>query len=86
MVIGIILCVGKMRRNATNYPIVSLALLDLLQSFCNTPWNFLSMLHGNWHWTEDYEWNEQLCKIDQFLSNASIAACVFTLLATSIDR
>ncbi|XP_063389107.1 tachykinin-like peptides receptor 86C [Cydia fagiglandana] len=86
MVIGIVVCVGKMRRNPTNCPILTLAIADLLLSVCNTPWNSYAMLEGSWHWSEDYELNEYLCKMNQFLSNAFIAASVFTLLATSIDR
>ncbi|XP_047999656.1 tachykinin-like peptides receptor 86C [Leguminivora glycinivorella] len=85
MVICIVLC-GRNMRKAANYPILSLALADLLTSICNTPWNFYYLLHYNWHWLEDVWWNGLFCKVNQFLSNTFIAASVFTLLAISVDR
>ncbi|KAL1454938.1 hypothetical protein WDU94_009067 [Cyamophila willieti] len=67
-------------RTVTNYYLVNLSLADLFMAVFNCVFNFIYMLYSHWPFGEVY------CKMNYFITNITVAASVFTLVAISLDR
>ena len=78
-VISIILGERGMRTK-TNLFLLNLSLADLMMAAFNAMFNFVYMLHNSWLFGHSY------CLINNFISSTSVAASIFTITATSIDR
>uniref|UniRef100_A0A8D8QMD3 Tachykinin-like peptides receptor 86C n=1 Tax=Cacopsylla melanoneura TaxID=428564 RepID=A0A8D8QMD3_9HEMI len=79
IVIWIVLAHRRMR-TVTNYYLVNLSLADLFMAVFNCVFNFIYMLYSHWPFGETY------CKVNYFITNITVAASVFTLVAISLDR
>ncbi|XP_063229068.1 tachykinin-like peptides receptor 86C [Bacillus rossius redtenbacheri] len=75
-------CVATHRRmrTVTNYFLVNLSAADLMMSLLNCVFNFIFMINSDWPFGATY------CVLNNFISNATVAASAFTLVAISVDR
>jgi tachykinin-like receptor len=79
VVIWIVLA-NRQMRTVTNYFLLNLTIADLATAIFNAIFNFVFMLNSHWPFGQPY------CVINNFIANLTIAASVFTITATSIDR
>jgi tachykinin-like receptor len=79
VVIWIILA-NRQMRTVTNYFLLNLTIADLATAIFNAIFNFVFMLNSHWPFGQAY------CVINNFIANLTIAASVFNITATSIDR
>lgn len=67
-------------RTVTNYFLLNLSVADLTMAILNGAPNFFYMLRNYW------VFGEILCVVNNFVANFTVASCVFTMMAISIDR
>ncbi|ODN02245.1 Tachykinin-like peptide receptor 86C [Orchesella cincta] len=67
-------------RTVTNYFLLNLSVADLTMAILNGAPNFFYMLRNDWIF------GEILCVVNNFVANFTVASCVFTMMAISIDR
>jgi tachykinin-like receptor len=79
VVIWIVLA-NRQMRTVTNFFLLNLTVADLATAIFNAIFNFVFMLNSHWPFGQAY------CVINNFIANLTIAASVFTITATSIDR
>jgi tachykinin-like receptor len=79
VVIWIVLA-NRQMRTVTNYFLLNLTIANLAIAIFNAIFNFVYMLNSHWPFGQPY------CVINNFISNLTIGASVFTITAASIDR
>ena len=75
-----IITTHRSMRTVTNYFLLNLTIADLVTIIFNATFNYIFMLNGHWPFGRLY------CVVNNFITNLTIAASVFTITITSIDR
>lgn len=75
-----VVCRRRQLRTKVNLLLLNLSIADLLIATLNAMFNFVFMLKSQWPFGHFY------CKVNNFVANLAVAAAVFTITATTLDR